>query len=140
MIEKLCLCLYFSCMKLNKYIKLVDVYVSSHCDVTKHMLSKPILHSLIGKWALALTAFSLTYMPLRVMKGQIVADFVVDHGIVEPSLNMVDTKPWILYFDGSSQKMEHVLGSYYYPHKIFRRSLNVKSTENVPIMKQNTKP
>jgi hypothetical protein len=44
-IEKLCLCLYFSCMKLKQYIKLVDVYVSSHFDIIKHMLSKPILHS-----------------------------------------------------------------------------------------------
>lgn len=45
MIEKLCICLYFSCMKLKHYIKPVDVYVSSHFDVIKHMLSKPILHS-----------------------------------------------------------------------------------------------
>src|SRR3954467_11836892 len=52
-IKKLCLCLYFSCIKLKYYIK--PVYVSSHCDVIKHMLSKPILHSRIGKWALALT-------------------------------------------------------------------------------------
>ena len=55
MIEKMCMCLYFSCMKLKKYIKPVDVYISSHCDVIKHKLSKPILHSPIGKRELALT-------------------------------------------------------------------------------------
>ena len=49
LIENLCLCLYFSCMKLKKYVKQVYVYVSSHFDVIKHMLSKPILHSRIGK-------------------------------------------------------------------------------------------
>lgn len=54
-IEKLCICLYFSCMKLKHYIKHVDVYVSFHYDDIKHMLSKPILHSRIGKWALILT-------------------------------------------------------------------------------------
>ena len=113
------------------------MYVSSHYDVIKHMLSKPILHSRIGKWALALTEFSLTYMPLKAMKGQIVADFIVDHAIVEPSLNMVDTDPWKLYFDGSSHKKEQVLGSLYYPHKVCRQSSNVKSTEIVPITKQN---
>jgi hypothetical protein len=68
-VEKLCLCLYFSCTKLKHYKKPVDVYVSSHFDVIKHMLSKPILHSRIGKWALALTEYSLTYMPLKVVKG-----------------------------------------------------------------------
>jgi len=53
--EKLCLCLYFSCIKLKQYIKLIDVYVYSHFDIIKHMMSKPILHSRVGKWALALT-------------------------------------------------------------------------------------
>ena len=38
------------------------------------------------------------------MKDQIVAYFIVDHAIVEPSLNMVDTNPWRLYFDESSHK------------------------------------
>ena len=63
-IEKLCMCLYFSCIKLKQYIKPVDVYVSSHFDIIKHMLSKPILHSRTGKWALALTEYSLIYMHL----------------------------------------------------------------------------
>lgn len=38
------------------------------------------------------------------MKGQIVANFIVDHAIVEPSLNMVNTNPWRLYFDESRHK------------------------------------
>ncbi|XP_028193320.1 uncharacterized protein LOC114378935 [Glycine soja] len=99
-IEKLCLCLYFSCAKLKQYIKPVDVYVYSHYDIIKHMLSKPILHSRIGKWALALTEYSLTYKPLKSVKGQIVADFIVDHSVIEMSQDYVDTEPWILYFDG----------------------------------------
>ncbi|XP_050887810.1 uncharacterized protein LOC127092955 [Lathyrus oleraceus] len=104
LIEKLCMCLYFACMKLKQYIKPVDVYVLSHYDIIKHMLSKPILHSRIGKWELALTKFSLTFKPLKAMKGQIMADFIVDHAMIESSLNVVDTTPWRLYFDGSSHK------------------------------------
>src|SRR3954468_4752178 len=103
-IEKLCLCLYFSCKQLKQYINPVDVYVSAHFDVIKHMLSKPILHSRIGKWALALTEFSLTYVPLKAMKGQVVADFIVEHGLVDFSANLVEQTNWKLFFDGSSHK------------------------------------
>ena len=102
--EKLCLCLYFSCIKRKQYIKPIDVYVYSHFDIIKHMLSKPIQNSRVGKWALALAEYSLTYQSLKSVKGQIIADFIVDHYVVEESLNFVDVQPWRLYFDGSSHK------------------------------------
>ncbi|XP_050914124.1 uncharacterized protein LOC127128795 [Lathyrus oleraceus] len=60
--------------------------------------------SRIGKWALALTKYSLTYVPLKAMKGQVVADFLVDHSMVEMAQNYVDIVPWRLYFDGSRHK------------------------------------
>ena len=47
------------------------------------MLSKSILHSRIGKWALALSKNSLIYQPLKAIKGQIVTDFIVDHSLVK---------------------------------------------------------
>lgn len=93
MIEKLCLYLYLSCTKLKHYIKTVDVYVLSHFDILKHVLSKPILHSRVGKWALALTEYSLIYMPLKATKGQVVADFTVDHSVFENSQNYLELEP-----------------------------------------------
>ena len=102
--EKLCICLYFSCIKLKQYIRPVDVYVYSHFDIIKHMMSKPILHIRVGKWVLTLTEYSLTYQSLKSVKGQIIADFIVDHSIIEESLNFVDVQPWKLYFDDSSHK------------------------------------
>jgi len=68
------------------------------------MLSNPILHSRVGKWALALTKYSLTYQSLKSMKGQIVADFIADHSIDEPLPAGIESQPWKLYFDGSSHK------------------------------------
>lgn len=56
------------------------------------------------KWDLALTICSLTYAPLKVMKGQDVAYFIVDHAIVEVIQGYVSLKPWKLYFDGSKKK------------------------------------
>jgi hypothetical protein len=58
--------------------------------VTKHMLSKPILHSRVGKWALALSEFSLNVQPLKALRGKIVADFIVDHSLVEATQGYVE--------------------------------------------------
>lgn len=80
-------------MKLKHYIKRVDVYVSLHFDIIKHMLSQPTLHSRIGKWALSLTEYSLTYVPLKVMKTQVVVDFIVDHAIVEAPQKYLEPEP-----------------------------------------------
>jgi len=54
------------------------------------------LHSRIGKWALALIEYSLTYQHLKAIKGQIVADFIVDHALVEATQTYMDIKPWKL--------------------------------------------
>jgi len=62
------------------------------------------LHSRVGKWALALTEYSLTYKSLKVVKGQIVADFITDHSIVEVMSSFTNVRQWQLYFDGSSHK------------------------------------
>jgi hypothetical protein len=64
-------------------------------------LLKPILSGRIGKWAYALVEYDLAYEPLRSMKGQVVADFIVDHAVdVDHSVDFVQLKLWGLYFDG----------------------------------------
>jgi hypothetical protein len=45
------------------------------------MLRKPILSCRIGKWAYTLVEYDLACEPLKSMKGQIVADFIVEHRI-----------------------------------------------------------
>ena len=45
------------------------------------MLEKPILSGRIGKWAYALIEYDLEYESLRAMRGQVIADFIVDHRI-----------------------------------------------------------
>jgi len=58
----------------------------------------------VGKWAYALIEYDLAYEPLRSMKGQIVADFIVEHRIDdsrELDVAYVTLTPWKLYFDGS---------------------------------------
>jgi len=64
------------------------------------MLSLPILNGRIGKWILALSEYDLTYESAKAVKGQVMADFVVQHCGLE--LTVVDLVPWTLFFDGSS--------------------------------------
>jgi hypothetical protein len=42
------------------------------------------------------------YQPLWAMKGQIVANFIVDHVVVdEEGMQVVEVVPWKMFFDGS---------------------------------------
>jgi hypothetical protein len=69
-------------------------------DVIRYMLSLPVLNGRIGKWILALSEFDLGYESAKAVKGQAVADFIVQYCGSE--LTMVDLVPWTLFFDGSS--------------------------------------
>ena len=90
-IERLCLCLYFSCTKLRHYLLSAECVVVSKDDVISYMLSLPILNGRIGYWILALSEFDLRYESAKAVKGQAIADFVVQH--CGPELSMVDLVP-----------------------------------------------
>ena len=67
------------------------------------MLQKPILSGRIGKWAYALVEYDLACEPLKSMRGQIVADFIVEHRINDEhdlEVGYITCTPWKLYFDG----------------------------------------
>ena len=69
------------------------------------MLQKPILSGRIGKWAYALVEYDLAYESLRAIKGQIVADFIVEYRISDEhdlEVVYVTCTPWKLFFDGSA--------------------------------------
>jgi len=98
-IKKLCLCLYFSCIKLRHYLLSAECTVICKYDVVRYMLSMPIMSGRIGKWILALSEFDLRYESAKTVKGQIMADFVTQHRGAVETLEIV---PWTLFFDGST--------------------------------------
>jgi hypothetical protein len=100
--EKHCLSLYYACSKFRHYILSSSCIVMCQYDVIKHVLLKPILSGRMGKWAYALVEYDLAYEPLRLMKGQVVADFIFDHTVeVDHLISLVQLSPWRLYFDDS---------------------------------------
>ena len=78
-VEKLCLALYFTACKLRHYMLPCHIHIIARTDVIKYMLSKPMLTGRIGKWILALSEYSFQYVPQRAVKGQAIADFLVEH-------------------------------------------------------------
>ena len=98
-IEKLCLCLYFSCVKLRHYLLSAECTVICKDDVVRYMLSMSIISGRISKWILALSEFDLRYESAKAVKGQIMANFVTQHCGVVDTLEIV---PWTLFFDGSA--------------------------------------
>jgi hypothetical protein len=69
------------------------------------MLQQPILSGRIEKWAYTLIEYDLAYESLKSIKGQVIADFIVEHSINQnndESCNLVLIHPWKLFFDGSA--------------------------------------
>jgi hypothetical protein len=100
--EKLCLCLYFSCTKLWHYLLSSECTMVSKFDVIKYILSMTILNGRIGKWIFALSEFDLRYESVKVVKGQVIANFITHHR--EREITLLELTPWALFFDGSTCK------------------------------------
>jgi hypothetical protein len=111
--EKLCLSLFYACSKLRHYLLASTCVVACQADVIKHMLQQLILSGRIGKWAYALIEYNFAYEPLKSMKGQVVADFIVGHSIdqnSDESFNLVSIHLWKLFFDISIYREGQVVG------------------------------
>jgi hypothetical protein len=96
-IEKLCLSLYYACAKMRHYLLSSTCVVACQADVIKHILYQSILRGRIGKWTYTLIEYDLTFEPLKTLKGQVLADFIVEHGIdLDDEVNYLTFTPWKL--------------------------------------------
>jgi hypothetical protein len=101
-VEKLCLLLYYACTKFRHYILSSTCTVVCQHDIVKFMLQKPMLRGRVGKWIYSMIEYDLLYESLRAIKGQVMADFIVDHMVSEEGeVSLIEISPWLLYFDGS---------------------------------------
>jgi hypothetical protein len=74
--EKLCLCLFFTCTKLRHILLFAEIIAICKSDIIKHMLSAPVLKGQLGKWMFALSEFNIRYQPAKAVKGQALADLI----------------------------------------------------------------
>jgi hypothetical protein len=77
-IEKLCLCLFFTCTKFRHILLSAELIIICKSDVIKHMLSAPVLKGRLGKWMFALSEFNIRYQPAKAVKGQALADLIAE--------------------------------------------------------------
>jgi hypothetical protein len=59
------------------------VHVICKTDVLKYMKTRLIIHGRIGKWTVALSEYTLHYVPQRAVKGKALADFLANHPCIE---------------------------------------------------------
>jgi hypothetical protein len=76
--EKLCLCLFFTCTKLWHILLFVEIIVICKSNVIKHMLSAPVLKGRLEKWMFALSEFDIRYQPMKTVKGQALVDLITE--------------------------------------------------------------
>jgi len=90
------------------------VQVVSKADLIKYILSRPILSGWLAKWALILKQYDHVFVPQKAVRGQALADFLVDHPIPDewelnddlPGEDVFFVNillPWEMYFDGAAR-------------------------------------
>jgi hypothetical protein len=99
-IEKLCLCLFFTCTKLRHILLFAEIIVVCISDVIKHMMLVPVLKGRLRKWMFTLSEFNIRYQPSKVVKGQALADLIAER--INTNIATVSVHAWVMYFDGSA--------------------------------------
>jgi hypothetical protein len=90
LIEKLCLSLIFSLKKWRHYMLAHPIQLIARADPVRYVLNQPALMGCLGKWAVIMMEFDITYVPQKAIKGQALADFLVAHPIADNSPLVVD--------------------------------------------------
>ncbi|GJW82784.1 reverse transcriptase domain-containing protein [Tanacetum coccineum] len=103
-IEKLVLSLVFAAKRLRMYFQAHPTAVITDQPI-KQIISRPDVAGRLKKWSVMLGEHNITYRPRTSVKGQILADFLVEKlDDSPPDTSVVETPQelWTLFTDGSS--------------------------------------
>ena len=102
--EKLILALVTAARKLRPYFQAHTIEVPTEYPM-KQVLHKPEVSGRLMKWAIELSEFDIRHKPKTAIKGQVLADFVMEFAPVElakPTQSKDDLPIWKLFVDGAS--------------------------------------
>ncbi|GKB95289.1 reverse transcriptase domain-containing protein [Tanacetum coccineum] len=105
-IEKLVLALLSASRRLKRYFQAHTIIVITDQPI-KQLLSKSEISERMLKWKFELEGYDVQYRPRTSIKGQILADFIIERPDKEsPDEPMAEPEelpePWTLFIDGSS--------------------------------------
>ena len=102
--ETLILALVTAARKLRPYFQAHTIEVPTEYPM-KQVLHKPETSGRLMKWAIELSEFDIRYRPKNAIKGQVLADFVMEFTSAEPANDAqttTDLSTWKLSVDGAS--------------------------------------
>ncbi|GJU45624.1 reverse transcriptase domain-containing protein, partial [Tanacetum coccineum] len=102
--EKLVLALAFAAKRLRRYFQAHPIAVITDQPI-KQIISRPDVAGRLQKWSVMLGEHNITYRPRTSVKGQILADFLVekpDDAPADTSVKEIPKEEWTLFTDGSS--------------------------------------
>jgi hypothetical protein len=102
-IQKLLYAVVLALRKLRHYFEAHPVMVVSSFPLGE-IIRNPDAAGRIAKWSVELMGETLAYAPRKVIKSQILADFVIEWTDTQLSPPQIQAESWILYFDGSVMK------------------------------------
>nr|GEW29145.1 reverse transcriptase domain-containing protein [Tanacetum cinerariifolium] len=102
--EKLVLSLVFAAKRLQRYFQAHPITVITDQPI-KQIMSRPDMVGWLQKWSIMLGEHNITYRPRTSVKGQILADFLIEMPGENPqaaSAAETQQESWTLFTDGSS--------------------------------------
>ncbi|GKF85194.1 reverse transcriptase domain-containing protein, partial [Tanacetum coccineum] len=105
-LEKLVLALVHASKRLKRYFQAYPIIVITDQPI-QQVLSRPEVAGRLQKWSIELGEYIIHYRPRVSVKGQILADFIVERPEEDSPNTLMEVEeelpePWILFTDGSS--------------------------------------
>jgi uncharacterized membrane protein len=99
-IEKIAYAVLISSRKLKHYFQGHEITVPTSQPLGDILKSKKAFDR-IGKWAIELSQFKITYVPRTTIKSQALVDFMADWIPPAQNISQSSNQPWVIFTDGA---------------------------------------